>query len=72
MLDKDIKTKKQEEENLKKLEKEIVNKKKLPPEEENKINKKIFENMIIADILMAFFLSYKLRVSKYRNTNIYN
>ena len=55
MLDKDIKTKKQEEENLKRLEKEIVNKKKLPPEEENKINKKIFENMIIADILMAFF-----------------
>lgn len=55
MLDKDTKTKIQQEENLKNLEKEIVNKKKLPQEEENKINSKIFENMIIADILMAFF-----------------
>lgn len=58
MLDKDIKEKVQQEENLErleKLEKEIVNKKKLPPEEENKINSKIFENILIADILMAFF-----------------
>lgn len=54
MLDKDIKEKVQQEENLEKLEQEIVNKKKLPQEEENKINSKIFENMIIADILMAF------------------
>lgn len=55
MLDKEIKEKAQQEENLKNLEKEIINKKKLPQEEENKINSKIFENMIIADILMTFF-----------------
>lgn len=55
MLDKDIKEKVQQEEKLKSLEKEIIDKKKLPQEEENKINGKIFENMIIADILMAFF-----------------
>ena len=55
MLDKDIKAKVQQEENLKKLEKEIVNKKQLPKKEEDKINKKIFENMIIADVIMAFF-----------------
>lgn len=55
MLDKDIKAKVQQEENLEKLEKEIVSKKKLPQEEENKINKKVFENMLIADVLMAFF-----------------
>lgn len=54
MLDKDIKEKVQQEENLKNLEKEIIDKKKLPQEEENKINSKIFENMIIADALMAF------------------
>lgn len=55
MLDKDIKAKIQQEESIEELEKEIVNKKKLPQDEENKINKKVFENMIIADILMAFF-----------------
>lgn len=55
MLDKDMKAKMQEEEKIEQLEKQIVNKKKLPQEEENKINKKIFENMIIADVLMAFF-----------------
>lgn len=55
MLDKDIKDNLQQEEKLKSLEKEIIDKKKLPQEEENKINSKIFENMIIADILMAFF-----------------
>lgn len=55
MLDKDIKEKVQQEEKLKSLEKEIIDKKKLPQEEENKINSKIFENMIIADVLMAFF-----------------
>lgn len=54
MLDKDVKAKIQEE-GIEQLEKEIVNKKKLPQDEENKINKKVFENMIIADILMAFF-----------------
>lgn len=36
------------------FEKEIMNKKKLPLEEENKINKKIFENILIADIIMMF------------------
>lgn len=36
------------------LEKEIVNKKKLPKEEELKINKKIFENILIADVIMVF------------------
>ncbi len=55
MLDKDIKDNLQQEEKLKSLEKEIIDKKKLPQEEENKINSKIFENMIIADILMTFF-----------------
>lgn len=55
MLDKDMKAKMQEEEKIEQLEKQIVNKKKLPQEEENKINKKIFENMIIANVLMAFF-----------------
>lgn len=40
--------------NIENLEKEIVNKKKLPKEEENKINKKVFENILIANIIMIF------------------
>lgn len=41
--------------NIEKMEAEIVEKNKLPEQEENKINKKVFENILIADILMAFF-----------------
>lgn len=40
---------------IEQLEKEIINKKRLPEEEKTKIYKKVFENMLIADILMAFF-----------------
>lgn len=40
--------------NIENLEKEIVNKKKLPKEEENKINKKVFENILIANVIMIF------------------
>lgn len=40
--------------NIEKIEKEIVNKKKLPKEEENKINKKVFENILIANVIMIF------------------
>lgn len=40
---------------MEQLEKEIINKKRLPEEEKTKIYKKVFENMLIADILMAFF-----------------
>lgn len=41
-------------ENLKGIEKEIVSKKKLPKEETLKINKKVFENILIADVIMLF------------------
>lgn len=36
------------------LEKEMINKKKIPKEVENKINNKVFENILIADAVMAF------------------
>ena len=39
---------------IEQIEKHIKNKKELPKEEENKINKKIFENILIADIIVAF------------------
>lgn len=45
---------KQVHENIRSLEKEILKKKELPNEELNKINKKVFENILIADIIMAF------------------
>ena len=41
-------------ENLKNLEKEIGRKKQLPKDESVKINKKVFENIIIAIVIMAF------------------
>ena len=41
-------------EDLKNLEKEIGRKKELPKEESVKINKKIFENIIIAIVIMIF------------------
>lgn len=41
--------------NIEQLEKEIIAKKTLPKEEEERINKKLFENILIADVLMAFF-----------------
>lgn len=41
-------------ENIEKLEQEILHKKQMPKEEKNKINKKVFENILIADIIMAF------------------
>jgi len=41
--------------NIEKLEKEVISKKYLPKAEEEKINKKLFENILIADILMVFF-----------------
>lgn len=41
-------------ENIKKLEKEIVHKKELPKEEEEKINKMVFENIVIAIVIMVF------------------
>lgn len=41
--------------NIEQLEKEVIKKKQLPKEEEEKINKKLFENIFIADILMVFF-----------------
>ena len=39
---------------MEQLEKEIMSKKHIPKEEEDKIHKKMFENILIADILMAF------------------
>lgn len=47
-------------ENLKCIEKEINNKKQLPIDQVNKINKKIFENMLIADFVIAFLLFISL------------
>jgi len=41
-------------ENLKNIEKEIVRKKEMPKEELLKVNKKIFENIIIAIVIMLF------------------
>lgn len=41
-------------ENVKKIEKEMLNKKCIPIEEENKLNKKVFENLIIAILIMIF------------------
>lgn len=55
--DKDIQEEIQNEkvnESIKQLEKERMGKKKLPKEEENKINRKIFENIFIADVVMIF------------------
>lgn len=45
---------KQINQNIENLEKEILKNKELPSGELNKINKKVFENIIIADIIMAF------------------
>lgn len=42
-------------ENVKKIEKEIMKKKDIPQEEENKLNKKVFENLLIAITIMIFF-----------------
>lgn len=39
---------------MEQLEKDMMNKKHLPKEEEDKIHKRMFENILIADILMAF------------------
>lgn len=39
---------------MEQLEKDIMSKKYMPKEEEGKIHKKMFENILIADILMAF------------------
>lgn len=39
---------------MEQLEKDMMNKKHIPKEEEDKIHKKMFENILIADILMAF------------------
>jgi len=41
-------------ETINKLEKEVINKKILPVEEIEKIHKKIFENLLIADFVMLF------------------
>ncbi len=40
--------------NIEELERQMFGKKKLPKEEQNKLNKKIFENILIANIIMAF------------------
>lgn len=45
---------KQEDVNIEQIEQEIINKKKLPKEQENKMNKKAFEDILIADIVMVF------------------
>ncbi|MBO5479030.1 MAG: hypothetical protein J6A04_04955 [Clostridia bacterium] len=45
---------KQVKKGIEQLEKERMYKKHLPKEEENKINKKVFENILIADVLMVF------------------
>lgn len=47
-------------ENLENIEKEINYKKQLPIEKANKINKKIFENMLIADFMVGFLLFISL------------
>lgn len=39
---------------MEQLEKDMMNKKHIPKEEEDKIHKKMFENILIVDILMAF------------------
>ena len=39
---------------MEQLEKDIMSKKNIPPKEKDKIRKKVFENILIADILMAF------------------
>lgn len=49
------KKEKQVEENIKKLEDEVIRKKEIPSEQINKMNKKVFENILIADIVMLFF-----------------
>lgn len=46
---------KQFEENIEKIEKEIIHKKEMPAKEMDKIHKKIVENILIADIVMVFF-----------------
>lgn len=46
--------------NIKEIEKEIENKKKLPKNEEEKINKKVFENILIADAILAFLFLISL------------
>ena len=63
MLDKDIKTKKQEEENLKRLEKEIVNKKKLPPEEEEEEEEEEEKENSIKQILTNLSHEKELKIA---------
>lgn len=54
-LKKEIKVNEKElNEKLRGIEKEIVSKKELPKEETLKINKKVFENILIADVIMVF------------------
>lgn len=47
-------------EEIEELEKEFMHKKHIPKEEQNKMNKKVFENMAIAIILMAFLYCISL------------
>lgn len=49
-----MKEEKSMKENIENLEREIKTKKELPIDVEEKINKKIFENVVIADIVMIF------------------
>ncbi len=53
--DKDISVNENElNESVKKIEKQIENKKVLPKEVEEKLNKKVFENVLIANVIMVF------------------
>jgi O-antigen/teichoic acid export membrane protein len=47
-------------EGIKEIEKEIQNKKHIPKERQNKMNKKVFENMVIAIVVMAFLYCISL------------
>lgn len=48
------------EQNVKKFENERMDKKVLPKEEENKIHKKVFESILLADVVMAFLYCISL------------
>ncbi len=48
------------EQNMKKFENDRMDKKVLPKEEENKIHKKVFESILLADVVMAFLYCISL------------
>lgn len=60
---------KKEQENIQKLEKVLEEKKKIPKDVKNKINAKIFENLIFAVLMLIYFTALRLGMSNIATEN---